>query len=255
MAARPGMPRSGSSIMAVTKTIVLVSGGNGGIGYEIVKKLALENQDFQVLMGSRDTTKGEAAVSSMGGPTNVNPIQLDLTDDKSIELCFKTIEQIYGRLDILINNAGSAGNDLSKDRTPRDLYNHVLRLNVTGVALLTDALTPLLEKSKLPKVIMISSSLGSIQRVLDSKSAPIPIPYYNASKAALNYLTTYYAKRYPNWKVNAVCPGYRATGLNNAQKNEDTDPAKGALRAAELALEGPDGVTGTYSDTDGVIPW
>jgi NAD(P)-dependent dehydrogenase (short-subunit alcohol dehydrogenase family) len=241
--------------MAATKTIVLVSGGNTGIGYEIVKKLALENPSFHVLMGCRDTSKGEAAAASMGAPLNVNPIQLDITDDNSIDLSFKTIEQLFGKLDILINNAGTAGKDLGPGRSPREIYEHVYRVNVTGAALLTEAMTPLLQKSPLPKVIMITSGLGSIQRLLDSKDPVRPVPWYSSSKSSMNYLCVYYAKKHPDWKVNAVCPGYRATGLNSAKLSEDTDPAKGAIRAAQLAAEGRDGVTGTFSDEDGPWPW
>jgi NAD(P)-dependent dehydrogenase (short-subunit alcohol dehydrogenase family) len=251
---RPSLSRSGSSIMAATKVISLVTGGNAGIGYEIVKQLA-QNPDHQVLMGCRDTSKGEAAVASMGAQNNINPIQLDITDDESIEHCFKTIEQLFGKLDILINNAGTAGKANGLDRKPREIYDEVFSVNVTSAALLTDAMTPLLEKSKNPKVIMITSGLGSIQRVLDQKSAPIPVPWYSASKSALNYLTVYYAKKFPEWKVNAVCPGYRATGLNSAELNDQTDPALGAVRAVQLALEGKDGVTGTYSHSDGTYPW
>lgn len=254
---RPGLGRSGSSIMAATKTVSLVTGGNAGIGYEIVKKLA-ENPDQQVLMACRDTGKGEAAAASMGAPKNVNPIQLDITDDESIEHCFKTIEQLFGKLDILINNAGTAGKANGYDRKPREIYDEVFSVNVTSAALLTDAMTPLLEKSKNPKVIMISSGLGSIQGVLDKNSAPLPVPWYSASKSAMNYLCVYYAKKFPEWKVNAVCPGYRATGLNTAVLSDETDPALGAVRAVQLALEGKDGVTGTYSHSDGpdgVYPW
>lgn len=89
----------------MSKTIVLVTGGNQGIGYEIVKALS-KQPELQILLGCRDTTKGEVAAASMGAPLNVNPIQLDITDDKSIEHCFKAVQQLFGRLDVLINNAG-----------------------------------------------------------------------------------------------------------------------------------------------------
>lgn len=256
-ASRPGINRSGSSIMAAGKIISLVSGGNTGIGYEIVKKLA-QNKDHHVLMGCRDTDKGEAAAASIGAPKNVNPIQLDITDDNSIEHCFKTIEQLFGKLDILINNAGTAGNANGPDRKPREIYDEVFSVNVTSTALLTEAMTPLLQNSTVgAKVIMITSVLGSVQLVLDSDKSPIPVPWYSSSKAAMNYLCAYYAKKYPEWKVNAVCPGKRATGLHKTdlELDDETDPALGATRAVQLALEGEDGVTGTYSYNDGTYPW
>ena len=201
LAPRPGLARSGSSIAAAKKVISLVSGGNAGIGYEIVKKLS-QNPDHQVLMGCRDTSKGEAAVATMGAPRNVNPIQLDIEDDESIEHAAKTIEQLFGKLDILINNAGTAGRAGGLDRKPRQIYEEVFSVNVTGAALLTDAMTPLLEKSQAAKVIMITSSLGSLQRVLDKEGPAVPVPWYNASKSAMNYLCVYYAKKYPAWRVN-----------------------------------------------------
>ncbi|KIX00614.1 uncharacterized protein Z518_09679 [Rhinocladiella mackenziei CBS 650.93] len=251
---RPGLLHHPSSIAAVEKTIVLVTGGNTGIGYEIVKKLASENRTFQVLMGCRDTVKGEAAVASMGAPINVNPIQLDITDDESIEHCYLAIDQNFGKLDILVNNAGTAAQHLPDNATLRDKFNLSLSVNVTSTAVLTDKLTSLLEKSKLPKVIFVSSILGSIQTTLDRGILYHGI-WYNSSKSAENALSTFYAKAHPNWKVNAVCPGYRATGLNGQKLTEETHPKHGAIRVAELAAEGADGVTGTYSNSAGTIPW
>src|ERR1700733_10433175 len=122
MTARPQAVRTSSTVTA-TKTLVLISGGNAGIGYEMVKKIATEHPStHHVLMGCLDTHKGEIAVASMGAPMNVNPIQLDITSDESIDLCFKAIEQNFGKLDILINNAGTAGRDLPPDRSLRQVY-------------------------------------------------------------------------------------------------------------------------------------
>ena len=80
-------------------------GGNAGIGYEIVKSLS-KLPNHQVLMGCRDTHKGEIAVASMGAPMNVNPMQLDVTDDESIEHAYLTVAQMFGKLDVLVHNAG-----------------------------------------------------------------------------------------------------------------------------------------------------
>ena len=81
------------------------SGGNAGIGLEIVKSLS-KLPNYQILMGCRDTNKGEHAAAGLGAPANINPIQLDVTDDESIEHAYLTIAQMFGKLDILINNAG-----------------------------------------------------------------------------------------------------------------------------------------------------
>ncbi|KAJ4508584.1 hypothetical protein HRR78_006160 [Exophiala dermatitidis] len=237
---RPGLEHRPSSIAAANKTIVLVTGGNAGIGYEIVKKLATENPDFQVLMGCRDTRKGEDAVASMGAPTNVNPIQLDITDDESIEHCFLAIEQNFGKLDILINNAATAAQHLPPTASLREKFDVTFNVNVTSTAVLTDRLLPLLEKSKLPKIIFVSSGVGSITDTLE-KGPPWDGIWYNSSKTALNAIMAFYAKKHPTWKVNAVCPGYRATGLNGAEMTEERHPKHGATRVAELVAEGPGG--------------
>ena len=251
---RPQLVSRPSSKAAQSKTIVLVTGGNAGIGYEIVKKLVNDSPNYQVLMGCRDTHKGEEAVSSMGAPRNVNPIQLDITDDESIEHCFLAIQQNFGKLDVLVNNAGTAGQTLPEDASLREKFDLCMSVNATSTAVLTEKMAPLLEKSKLPKVVFISSTLGSIQSLL-TRGITYKGPWYNSSKSATNALAAYYSKLYPNWKVNTVCPGYRATGLNGAELNDNTDPKLGATRAAELVADGPNGVTGTYSRTGEEIPW
>jgi NAD(P)-dependent dehydrogenase (short-subunit alcohol dehydrogenase family) len=252
---RPQLLTRPSSVTARSKTVILVSGGNTGIGFEIVKKLASENPNNQILMGCRDTHKGEDAVASMGAPRNVNPIQLDITDDESIEHCFLAIQQHFGKLDVLINNAGTAAKDLSNSGASlRQRYELCVNVNVTSTAVLTDKMVPLLEKSTLPKIIFIGSTVGSIKTLLDSKDF-YRGPWYNSSKAAENYLAAYYSKIYPKWKINIVCPGHRSTGLNDLEMSEESDPKLGAIRAVELVAEGPEGVTGTYSRTGGQIPW
>ena len=182
----------------------------------------------------------------MGAPRNVNPIQLDITDDESIEHCFLAVQQHFGKLDVLVNNAGTAAQHLPKDATLRDKFELCMNVNVTSTAVLTERLAPLLEKSSLPKVIFISSTVGSIGTTL--KGLMYKGPSYNSSKSAVNALAVYYSKLYPRWKVNSVCPGYRATGLNGAELNEDTDPKLGAIRAAELVAEGPTGDGDIFED-------
>ena len=246
-------------------------GGNAGIGYEIVKSLS-KLPNHQVLMGCRDTHKGELAVASMGAPLNVNPMQLDITDDESIEHAYLTIAQMFGKLDVLIHNAGkvgirdalehrgshvpgTGGQDLPDGATERQKGAHVYNVNVTSAVLLTTRLAPLLEKSKLPKLIFVSSDRGSIQRLLAQQDKHPPLFFYGSSKAAVNHLMALYTQRCPKWKVNAVCPGARATGLNKMDENEDTDPALGAVRVQQLVEEGLDGVTGTYSNSEGPLPF
>jgi NAD(P)-dependent dehydrogenase (short-subunit alcohol dehydrogenase family) len=114
---------------------------------------------------------------------------------------------------------------------------------------------PLLEKSGLPKIIFVSSGLGSITNVLRHEAKLYPVLFYSASKSAMNYLAAYYAKKCPNFKVNSCSPGFNATGLNNAELTEDNHPRNGATIVVRLATEGPDGPTGTYTNKEGPIPW
>lgn len=252
---RPGLQHRPSSIAAANKTIILVTGGNAGIGYEIVKSLAqADPAKYQILMGCRDTHKGEEAVSSLGAPINVNPIQLDIEDDESIERAFLAVQQIFGKLDVLINNAGTAAQYLPKDATLRQKCDHTYSVNVTSQAVVTDRFKPLLEKSALPKVIFVSSTLASLEWSLKQEKL-YPGYWYSSSKSALNALAVWYAKTYPGWKVNAVCPGHRATGLNGMPYSEEMDPKHGAVRVAELVAEGPAGVSGTYSNKEGMLSW
>ncbi|KIV96287.1 hypothetical protein PV10_00170 [Exophiala mesophila] len=253
---RPGLLHRPSSIAAANKTIILVTGANTGIGLAIVKALAMASPQNHVLLGCRDTLKGEDAAASIGALINVNPIQLDIEDDKSVEHAFLTINQYFGKLDVLINNAGTAGNHLPKGSTLRQLFDHTLSVNVTSQAVLTHSLTPLLEKSQKPKVIFLSSSLGSVQKTLESSSKPWEGLWYTSSKTAVGGLTAWYAKTFPRWRVNAVCPGLRATALHkNDVSGDETDPKFGAVRVVELVQEGPNGVTGTFSSKDGPVPW
>lgn len=195
----------------------------------------------------------------MGAPVNVNPIQLDVTDDNSIDLAAKAIEQHFGRIDVLINNAGTSGADLRRDGskpTVRQHWQHIFNVNVIGSGVLTEKMIPLLQLSQKPRIIFISSTTGSIGTILDAGKLPwdTDLNAYSSSKSAVNMMVVHYAHQYPNIKVNAVCPGYRGTGLNGASKEGDQDPALGAVNAVKLATE-EDGPTSTFTRTEGTIPW
>lgn len=225
---------------------------------EIVKSLAQLRSDYQILLGCRDVHKGELAAVAMGAPTNVNPIQLDITDDQSIDHCYKTIDQLFGKLDILINNAGTAGKDLQRagqEPTSRQVWEHIYNTNVISTGVFTEHMIPLLEHSKSPRIIFMSSSLGSIGRVIqDGKSVRPNLVHYNSSKTAVNMMAVMYASRYPQMKVNSCDPGYRGTGLNDGPTTGDNDPALGAVNAVRLATE-VDGPSATFSNTEGTLPW
>ena len=253
MAQRPGLNHR-ISTLTQSKTVVLVTGANQGIGLEIVRKLSTEHASYQILLGSRDVQAGERAAASLGALSNVNPIQLDVTSDESIANAAKAIEQNFGKLDVLINNAGTAGRTFPKDWTPRQKWQETYNVNVVGAALLTDALAPLLEKAASPRVVFVSSVLGSMSWLLDGGGL-VDVPWYNSSKSAMNMVSAYYSRKFPRWKSNACCPGYNATNLNGEELTEELHPRNGAINACRLATLGEDGETGTYSQKEGPLGW
>ncbi|KAF4635841.1 hypothetical protein G7Y89_g2250 [Cudoniella acicularis] len=233
-----------------SKTIVLISGGNTGIGYEIVKRLSTTHPTtHHILMGTRSLQNGQKALTSLSSPPNVTPVQLDITSDSSIDTLFQTIKSQYGKLDVLINNAATAGLDLGEakpgtfhpeGKSLRELYTHVYATNTVGTAVLTDNMIPLLSLSPKPKIIFVSSGLGSIGRLASGEMGIVECPWYSSSKAAVNYLMVFYARKLgesadgKKWAVNAACPGLNATGLNHVPLSEETDPKNGAVRPLDL---------------------
>lgn len=194
----------------------------------------------------------------MGAPLNVNPIQLDIKDDISIDQCYKAIEQHFGRLDILINNASSTGNDLvgnGQEPTPRQLWSHVHDLNVVSTGLFTDKMIPLLQNGKAPKLIFMSDSQASIPKLKESGKPvnPALLPYVT-SKVAVNMMTMQYALAYPDIRVNAVCPDATVTVPTEAAESEESDPAAHARNLVRIATAS-DVKSGAFVAAQGAAPF
>ena len=244
--------------MASQKTFVLVSGANQGIGLEIVKKLATENPGYHVLMGCRSLEKGQAAIASLPPNLSVEPIELDITNDSSISKAVATVQEKYGRLDVLINNAGIAQRALSQDLSLRQQYTQIMDTNAISAACLTEAFIPLLRKSSHPRIIFMTSELGSIGSTLDPNFIfyGMDNPQYKASKAAMNMIMATYAVKYKDagFQVNVCCPGFNATNMNGFNERAG-DPKNGAINACRLATAGKDGQTGTFTNKEGPLPW
>lgn len=244
--------------MASQKTFVLVSGANQGIGLEIVKKLATENPGYHVLMGCRSLEKGQAAIASLPPNLSVEPIELDITNDSSISKAVATAQEKYGRLDVLINNAGIAQRALSQGLSLREQYTQIIDTNAISAACLTEAFIPLLRKSSHPRIIFMTSELGSIGSTLDPNFIYYGMdnPQYKASKAAMNMIMATYAVKYKDagFQVNVCCPGFNATNMNGFNERAG-NPANGAINACRLATAGKDGQTGTFTNKEGPMPW
>lgn len=246
-----------------TNTIALVTGANQGIGFEIAKKLATENEGYHVIMtGRRREAIEEAAKDLQSKGLSVEALVMDVDSDASVEAAAKAVTDQHGRLDVLINNAAISTAPKSADGTPnsaREEFLQIMNTNVAGVQAVTDAFIPLLEQATGTKrIVFISSGLGSLVRKADVHHPHRPLPWrpYTISKTAENMLGLFYAAQFDgraDWKVNLSCPGYCGTNLNAYAGTNP--PEHGARNACRLATLGPDGETGTFSDVDGPALW
>ena len=191
---------------------------------------------------------GEAAATELGGQF----VQLDVTDEASVDAAFGVIAEREGHLDVLVNNAGiSTMADVSGPEALK-----VFDTNVIGLIRVTQAALPLLEKSDNPVVVNVSSALGSFWAVTNPERRQFHFPsiIYGSSKAAVSMLTVQYAKSLPDIKFNAVEPGFTATDLT---------PFSGAGQPVEMGAEvivrmatiGKDGPTGTFQEGESELGW
>ncbi|WP_172122662.1 MULTISPECIES: SDR family NAD(P)-dependent oxidoreductase [unclassified Devosia] len=252
--------------MTENTRIALVTGANQGIGLQIATDLAANG--VTVLLASRNLERGKAAAQTIAG--DVHPIQLDVTDEASIRAAAAQVEQQFGRLDVLVNNAAISRANGQETETMQDYIKRsratlisvdevrsIWETNVFGVLAVTQAFVPLLRKSKNASIVNVSSSLGSL--TINSKPGPYRAtfnPGYGASKTALNAITLAFAidLEAEGIKVNAVTPGYTSTALNNYEGNETVE--QGAAEAVRVALLGSDGPTGTFTGSvNEAYPW
>ena len=249
------------------KPVALVTGANQGIGLQIAKDLVAHG--FIVLVGSRKHERGEAAAREIG--SDARALQLDVTDQASIAAAAERVRNEFGRLDVLVNNAaisntglrpGMSVEEYSKSTRPSvvslDEVRTVFETNVFGVLAVTQAMLPLLREAPAARIVNVSSGVGSLTRNSDPAFPYRSIfgPVYPASKTALNAMTLAMAIELEptGIKVNAACPGFTKTNLNNYAGTQAVE--EGAREAVRVALLGPDGPTGTFThSTLGVIPW
>jgi NAD(P)-dependent dehydrogenase (short-subunit alcohol dehydrogenase family) len=233
-------------------TIALVTGANKGIGYEIAAGLGALG--WQVGVGARDAGRREAAVAKLRADgVDAFGVPLDVTDDASVTAAAALIEERFGRLDVLVNNAAVTGGvPQEPTRVDPATVLKVVDTNVVGVIRVTNAMLPLLRRSDRPRIVNMSSSVGSLTRqsVPGSETGPISAAYA-PSKTFLNAVTVQYAKELPGIQINLGCPGFTATDLNNFRGVRT--PSQGAAIAIKLATR-PDGTGGFYEDA-GRIPW
>jgi NAD(P)-dependent dehydrogenase (short-subunit alcohol dehydrogenase family) len=246
------------------KPVALVTGASKGIGLQIAKDLAAHG--FTVLVGSRDLEHGETAAKSVGG--GARALQLDVTNQASIAAAAQRIRNGLGRLDVLVNNAGvsHAGEpgrplqEIAKSGRASvaslDEVRAAFATNEFGVIAVTQAMLPLLREAPAARIVNVSSSSGSLTMNSDPTNPHRAMfGTYSSSKAALNAITVAFASDLESAgiKVNAACPGFTATDLNNFQGTRTVEEA--AREPVRLALLDANGPTGTFSNEDGLLPW
>jgi NAD(P)-dependent dehydrogenase (short-subunit alcohol dehydrogenase family) len=186
-------------------------------------------------------------------------VPLDVTDDASATAAAALIEERAGRLDVLVNNAGITGGR-GQQPTTADLatVRTVVETNVIGVIRVTNAMLPLLRRSAAPRIVNMSSSVGSLARQSgpgdELTTGPIAVAY-SPSKTFLNGVTVQYARELRDTPIliNAGCPGFVATDLNGFRGVRT--PEQGAAIAIRLATLPDDGPTGGFFEDAGVVPW
>src|SRR6187551_486362 len=232
--------------------VALVTGANKGIGYAIASELAARG--LTVLVGARDAARGEAAAKRIAG--DARPIALDVTRADSIAAAAARIHREFGRLDVLVNNAGIAAFGTPSAASLEDVR-AVFETNVFGVIAVTQALLPLLREAPAGRIVNVSTRLGSLTAITDPAFPMRGVGgvVYGPSKSALNAITVAFAQELAdtNIKVNAACPGHTATDLNGHSGQRTVDEA--AKQPVRLALLGDDGPTGTFSNDAGSVPW
>ncbi|KAF6823571.1 short chain dehydrogenase [Colletotrichum musicola] len=253
-------------MVSETKRIVLITGANRGVGFETAKNLLLADAEYHVIIGSRDAAKGETAVKDLLSTPEVkgtaSSTQLDVTDIESIEAAARQIESEFGRLDVLVNNAGIIS--MASPPTTTALR-RVLETNVIGALGVTEAFLDLLRKTaRAPaRLVFVTSSMGSITHATDPAS-PYYTPHgteYRASKAALNMLMGMYVARLKpeGFLVFGADPGLCATEFTgdaaSLRNRGAAEPSDGGARVAAVVKGEKDNDSGKVLGVYGVCPW
>ena len=228
-------------------TTALVTGANKGIGFEVVRELA--RMGFRVFLGARNAKAGRAAADKLNKDGSVSFLEIDVADAKSIHAAAAELARQTDRLDVLVNNAGILV-DEDKDAltiTP-EIFETGLRTNTLGPWLVAQAFVPLLNKSREPRIVNVSSGGGQLDGGADGWA-----PGYCVSKTALNGVTVQLAAALPKFAVNCVCPGWVRTDMGG--ENATRSVAEGAATIVWLATDAPHDLTGKFVKDRKVIPW
>jgi NAD(P)-dependent dehydrogenase (short-subunit alcohol dehydrogenase family) len=216
----------------------LVTGGNRGIGFAIAQGLLAKG--YEVIITARSLDSAKQAADKLQG--SVIPIELDVTDDRSIHQAVEALHQRFDRLDVLINNAGILHPDNGVDilTISREKLDLTMDTNTFGVICLVQTLLPFLEKSQDARIINISSGMGALDGLTTTS------PSYCLSKLALNGATIMLAQSLSSKgiAVNSMCPGWVRTDMAGA--SAPRSPEQGADTAIWLATVAPRSQSGKF---------
>ncbi|MGZ2405996.1 SDR family oxidoreductase [Rhizobium ruizarguesonis] len=244
--------------MSTHQKIALVTGATRGLGFETARQLGREG--VFVLLGARDLAAGQAKAETLRAEgLAVEAIEIDLNRPETIDAAASSIDERFGRLDILINNAGILLLDtddfpsVASVETLRESY----EVNFIGMVIVTQKLLPLIRKAASGRIVNLSSSVGSLWWTGDANNPSPDVKWlgYAASKAAVNMLTVQLALELKDTpiKVNAVCPGYVMTELNRGGGYITIED--GVRAPVKYALLDDAGPTGQFFNTNGPINW
>ncbi len=238
-------------------TIALITGANKGIGFEVARQLG--STGITVLIGARDNGRSDAAVAALKKEgIDARPVEIDVSNEASVMAAAKKISEDFGRVDILVNNAGIM-TEMAAGTRPKDLSLETLKqtfdTNVFGAFAVIKHFVPLLKKSRSPRIINVSSTLGSLTAMSDRGHPMHGVNFaaYNASKTALNALTVALSKDLAAERisVNSICPGWVKT---DDGESAPRDVTQGAGVIVTLATSG-NPPTGTFVDENGSVAW
>lgn len=256
----------------VSSLIITKIGANSGVGLASSKVLACVSASYHIIMAGRSVSKLEAALNDLKSSFSdeiegsLSTLQLDVTDDTSITKAVEHITQTYGRLDVLVNNAGIGGLNMPDIRTE---YSLVLETNVTGPAVVAGAFRPLLLKSSNPYSIYVSSGARTLLRNAMQKTAEQALignqshGAYGVSKAALNMVAVLEARDYGDQglKVFAMSPGFVVSNLRGEGEEARTgwgragDPEESGRLLLSIVKGERDTDVGCLVHKDGVFAW
>ena len=240
--------------------IALITGANRGLGLEAARQLAALG--YTVILGARDKAKGEAAAAQLrASGLDAHAVQLEVSDEQSVQNAAREVEERFGRLDVFINNAGIspeyAAGQLSPSQVSPATIRRVYDTNFFGALSVLQAFVPLLEKSEAPRVVNVASEIGSLSNISnpDWFAYSVNTLAYSSSKAALNVLTVAFSKEFSDakWKINSACPGWVKTELGTPDAPGEVED--GARIYVRLATLPPDGPTGGFFNESGPIAW